>query len=41
MIDYDDGCGIVLFLGGHAGPMNECHGSFEVWRVGQAVAFPF
>lgn len=30
MIDYDDGCGVVGFLGCHTCPVNECHGSFEV-----------
>ena len=34
MIDYDNGCGIAVFLGGHAGPMNGCHSSFEVWGAG-------
>ena len=22
MVDYDDGCGVVVFLGCHAGPMD-------------------
>ena len=26
MVDYEDGCGVVVLLGCHAGPMDGCHG---------------
>lgn len=41
MIKYYYSCGVVVFFGGHSGPVDSFYGGSWVHRVGEVGALPF